>query len=55
MGVGAGLYMHNVVVKRVTFAISSPDEFLVKSVTTSTHFMNVEGIALKYILVTEKL
>ena len=28
MGVGAGLYMYNVVVKKFTFAISSPDEFL---------------------------
>ena len=29
MGVGAGLYMYYVVVKKFTFAISSPDEFLV--------------------------
>jgi len=28
MGVGAGLYMDDVVVKKFTFAISSPDEFL---------------------------
>jgi len=28
MGVGAGLYMHDVVVKKFMFAISSPDEFL---------------------------
>jgi len=28
MGVGAGLYMYDVVVKKVTFAISSHDEFL---------------------------
>jgi len=28
MGVGAGLYMYVVVVQKVTFAISSPDEFL---------------------------
>jgi len=28
MGVGAGLYMYNVVVKKFTFAVSSPDEFL---------------------------
>jgi len=27
MGVGAGLYIYNVVVKKVTFAISSPDEY----------------------------
>jgi len=29
MGVGAGLCMYDVVVKKFTFAISSPDEFLV--------------------------
>jgi len=29
MDVGAGLYMYDVVVKKFTFAISSPDEFLV--------------------------
>jgi len=28
MGVGAGVYMYEVVVKKFTFAISSPDEFL---------------------------
>jgi len=28
MGVGAGLYMYVVVVQRLTFAISSPDELL---------------------------
>jgi len=28
MGVGAGLYIYDVVVKKLTFAISSPDEFL---------------------------
>jgi len=28
MGVGAGLYMYDAVVKKFTFAISSPDEFL---------------------------
>jgi len=30
MGVGAGLYMYNVVVEKFTFAISSPDEFVYK-------------------------
>jgi len=30
MGVGAGLYMYAVVVQKFTFAISSPDEFLLK-------------------------
>jgi len=28
MGVGTGLYMYDVNVKKFTFAISSPDEFL---------------------------
>jgi len=28
MGIGAGLYMHDVVVKKFTSAILSPDEFL---------------------------
>jgi len=28
MGVGAGLYMYVVVVQKFTFAVSSPDEFL---------------------------
>jgi len=28
MGIGAGLYMYDVVVKKFTFAMSSPDEFL---------------------------
>jgi len=29
MGVGAGLYMYDVILKKFMFAISSPDEFLV--------------------------
>jgi len=33
VGVGAGLYMYDVVVKKFTFAISSPDEFLFTFVT----------------------
>jgi len=28
MGVGAGLYMYDVVIKQFTFAMSSPDELL---------------------------
>jgi len=28
MGVGAGVYVYDVVAKEFTFAISSPDEFL---------------------------
>ena len=31
MGVGAGPYMYVVVVQKFTFAISSPDEFLLKN------------------------
>ena len=30
MGVGAGLYMYVVVLQKFTFAISSPDEFLLE-------------------------
>jgi len=33
MGVGAGLYMYDVVVKMFTFAISSTDEFLSNSLS----------------------
>jgi len=33
MGVGAGLYMYVVVVQKFTFAISSPDEFLLYNET----------------------
>jgi len=29
IGGGAGLFMYNIVVKNLTFAISSPDEFLI--------------------------
>jgi len=32
MGVDAGLYMYDVVVKKFTFAISSPDEFLYSNI-----------------------
>jgi len=32
MGVGAGFYMYVVVVQKFTFAISSPDEFLLANV-----------------------
>ena len=40
MGVGADLCMYDVVVKKFTFAISSPDEFLL---TTSVHTTRVHG------------
>ena len=36
MGVGAGLYMCDVVKKKFTFAISSPDEFLYNYVSVIT-------------------
>ena len=35
MGVGAGLYMYVVVVQKFTFAISSPDEFLLLQCATT--------------------
>jgi len=40
MGVGAGLYMCDVV-KKFTFAISSPDEFLYILLDTKCHFGDV--------------
>jgi len=36
MGVGAGLYMYVVVVQKFTFAISSPDEFLLRYLNGQT-------------------
>ena len=38
MGVGAGLYMCDVVKKKFTFAISSPDEFLSPHTNTCSTF-----------------
>jgi len=32
MGIGAGLYMYDVVVRKFTFAISSSDEFLLMQI-----------------------
>jgi len=43
MGVVAGLYMYDVVVKKFTFAISSPDEFLVIKSTCSVKKVTVRG------------
>jgi len=40
MGVGAGIYMYDVVVKKFTFAISSPDEFLVVQAELSPRSVN---------------
>ena len=37
MGVGAALYMCDVVVKKFTFAISSPDELLFTQLDCVTH------------------
>jgi len=36
MDVGVGFYMYDVVVKKFTFAISSPDEFLFAELTIVT-------------------
>jgi len=47
MGVGAGLYMYDVVVKKFTFAISSLDEFLITTVNT-THRTNTSMYSLKF-------
>ena len=38
MGVGAGLYMYVVVVQKFTFAVSSPDEFLLLTVEVARIF-----------------
>ena len=40
MGVGAGLLMYDVVVKKFTFAISSPDEFLYSMLPTVGEFFS---------------
>jgi len=37
MGVGAGLYMYDAVVKKFTFAISSPDKFLLPFESIQNH------------------
>ena len=47
MGVGAGLYMYDVVVEKFTFAISSPDEFLVPFLIVSV-FGSVRQIKLAF-------
>jgi len=47
MGVGGGLYMYDVVVKKFSFAISSPDEFFycqwVSANLSSVHATRVHG------------
>jgi len=39
VGVGAGLYMYDVVVKEFTFATSSPDEFVLQPRATEARFV----------------
>jgi len=41
MGVGAGVYMYVVVVQKFTFAISSPDEFLLFTTMEMVTMTNV--------------
>jgi len=44
LGIGVGLYMYNVIVKRFTFAISSPDEFFFREalkLVTAGHILCV--------------
>ena len=37
MAVGTGLYMYDVVIKKFTFAISPPDEFLYRAACASVY------------------
>jgi len=48
MGVGAGLYMYDVVVIKFTFAISSPNEFLYR-----LWFLVLKGCSTVQKIVTE--
>jgi len=47
MGVGAGLYMYDVVVKKFTFAVSSPDEFLSTFLIPLPFHNHVKGRSIK--------
>jgi len=47
MGVGAALYMCDVVVKKFTFAISSHDEFLFTQLDCVAHTMHLCAVFLK--------
>jgi len=52
MGIGAGLYMYDVVVRKFTFAISSPDKFLFDTVSTyitRSEFNNCRNVYRKFI------
>jgi len=56
MGVGAGLYMYVVVVQKFTFAISSPDEFLLINVLKSIiYFVRLIYLKSQSMLVLWKL
>jgi len=46
MGVGAGVYLYDVVVKKFTIAVSSPDEFLLSVLTTDDKLMLLEHSSL---------
>jgi len=48
MGVGAVFCMYDVVVKKFTFAISSPDELLLPSLDTATHIVQRPGSVHRY-------
>ena len=48
MGVGAGLYMYIVVVQKFTFAISTPDEFLLLLFSTQSSYLNKREV-LRYV------
>ena len=48
MGVGAGFCMYDVVVKKFTFAISSPDEFLLPLLDTATQIVQRPGSVHRY-------
>jgi len=53
MGVGAGLYTYDVVVKKFTFAVSSPDEFLYKRSPKNSPSAHHRTTLPKHIFATE--
>ena len=50
MGVGAGLSMYVVVVKKFTFAISSPDEFLLGLAFAASRVQHLSDLHSKFAL-----
>ena len=50
MGVGAGLSMYVVVVQMFTFAISSPDEFLLTAVISNLLTMHINLLVSKMLM-----